>query len=109
MEQLNQTTENSQPVLENEQKEFTTTRTVTVKPLKDWAFTEAGLNQGDTTAFENKLRLIKAGHIVDSSYDVEDEQRRKKQIESEIKTKAVEKNNKESDLRHINEVIIPDK
>ena len=56
MEQLNQITDNPQSVSENEQKEFITTRTVTVKPLKDWAFIEAGLNQGDNTAFENKLR-----------------------------------------------------
>ena len=109
MEQLNQITDNPQSVSENEQKEFITTRTVTVKPLKDWAFIEAGLNQGDNTAFENKLRLIKAGHIVDSSHDAEDEHRRKKHIETEIQAKEVSKISKEKDLQHIKDVIIADK
>lgn len=109
MDQLNQTTDKLESEAENGQKEFITSRTVTAKPLKDWAFIEAGLNQGDNTAFENKLRLIKAGHIVDSSYDVEDEHRRKKQIETEIETKEVEKISKEKDMQHIKEVIIPDK
>lgn len=108
MEQITQTTEKLSTETANELKEFST-RTVTSKPLKDWAFIEAGLNQGDTTAFENKLRLIKAGHIVDSTYDVEDEHRRKKQIENNITEKEIEKINKDKDQLHLKDVLIPDK
>lgn len=91
------------------EKEFIAPKNVTVKPLKDWGHEEAGLNQGDPMAFENRLRWIKAGHVVDESYDVDEELRRKKQIETEMTLKEAEKNSKEKDQQHIKEVIIADK
>lgn len=93
----------------NEQKEFTEPVKKRVKSLKDWGHEEAGLNQGDPIAFGNKLRWIKAGHIVDESYDVDEELRRKKQLESEMMIKESEKNGKEKDQIHIKEVVITDK
>ncbi len=109
METLNQQSENSSIEKVIEQKEFITTRKVTTKPLKDWGHEEAGLNQGDPLAFESHLRLIQTGHVVDESYDIDEELRRKKQLESEITLKEAEKNGKEKDQQHIKEVIIADK
>ncbi|MES2775328.1 MAG: hypothetical protein V4722_14155 [Bacteroidota bacterium] len=109
METVKQQSENSTIESATEQKEFMTPKTVTAKPLKDWGYTEAGLNQGDPMAFESRLRWIKAGHVVDESYDVDEELRRKKQLEAEIIGKEREKNGKEKDQQHIKEVIIPDK
>ncbi len=109
METVKQQSENSTIEQATDQKEFITPKTVTTKSLKDWGYTEAGLNQGDPMAFENRLRWIKAGHVVDESYDVDEELRRKKQLETEMTLKEGEKNGKEKDQQHIKEVIIPDK
>ncbi len=109
METIKQQDENSPIEKATDQKEFITPKTVTTKSLKDWGYTEAGLNQGDPMAFENRLRWIKAGHVVDESYDVDEELRRKKQLEAEMTLKEGEKNGKEKDQQHIKEVIIPDK
>jgi hypothetical protein len=109
METVKQQSENSTIEQATDQKEFITPKTVTTKSLKDWGYTEAGLNQGDPMAFENRLRWIKAGHVVDESYDVDEEHRRKKQLEAEMTLKEGEKNGKEKDQQHIKEVIIPDK
>lgn len=109
MENTNHQNDNLSIESANEQKEFMAQKAVTVKPLKDWGYGEAGLNQGDPMAFENRLRWIKAGHVVDESYDVNDEFRRKKQLESEMTLKETEKNGKEKDQQHIKEVIIADK
>ena len=109
MENINKQNENSSMDTSNDQKEFVTPKAIVTHSLKDWGFSEAGLNQGDTIAFENRLRWIKAGHVVDESYDVDEELRRKKQLEAEMVTKASEKNGKEKDLQHIKEVVIVDK
>lgn len=52
METLNQQLENSSIETTNEQKEFMAPKNVAVKPLKDWGYGEAGLNQGDPLAFK---------------------------------------------------------
>lgn len=109
METLNQQSEKLAIDTANEQKEFKAPNTAAVKPLKDWGYGEAGLNQGDPLAFENRLRWIKAGHVVDESHDVDEELRRKKQLEAEITLKETEKNGREKDQQHIKEVIIADK
>ncbi len=109
METAHLQNEHSPLVPGTEPKEFTTQKTETVKSLKDWGFGEAGLNQADPTAFENRLRWIKAGHIVDESHDVDEELRRKKQLEAEMTLKEAEKNGKEKDQQHIKEVVITDK
>lgn len=109
METLNHQNENSSIETAAEQKEFITPKSLTTKSLKDWGHGEAGLNQGDSIAFENRLRWIKAGHVVDESYDVDEELRRKKQLEAEMTLKEAEKNAKEKDQQFIKEVIITDK
>lgn len=109
MDTANKSTENLIILPANNQKEFLAPKTVTTKSLKDWGHGEAGLNQGDPMAFENRLRWIKAGHVVDKSYDVDEALRRKKQLETEMLTKEAEKNGKEKDQQHIKEVLIADK
>lgn len=89
--------------------EFIATKPIVTHSLKDWGHNEAGLNQGDTFAFECRLRWIQAGHIVDESYDVDEELRRKKQLEAEMVSKISEKNGKEKDQQHIKDVVIADK
>src|SRR5437868_13931813 len=106
MENTIQQKENLIPEPISKQNEFLMPKTVAVKRLKDWGYEEAGLNQGDPLAFENRLRLIKAGHIVDESYDVDEELRRKKQLEDQISEKVTEKNANEKDQQYTKEVII---
>lgn len=109
METLNQLTENQIQTTAEVEKEFVTPKTITSKSLKDWGYVEAGLNQGNPFAFENRLRWIKAGHVVDKSYDVNDELRRKRQLENEMLEKESQRNSKEKDQYHIKDVLIKDK
>lgn len=109
MEKLIMQTENGSLENVNEVKEYSIRSRVVTKSLKDWGHSEAGVNQGDAFAFENKLRWIKAGHVVDESYDVDEELRRKKALDKELVAKQDEKNGKEKGQSHIKEIIIPDK
>lgn len=90
-------------------KEFGTSRVINRKPLREWGFEQAGLNRGDHSALECHLRWIKEGHLVDETTTVDDETRRKKQIEDQITAKAKEQSDKGNDMNHIKEVVIVDK
>ncbi len=92
---------------EADEKIFTT-RSVSRISLKDWGFTEAGVNRGNTTAFENKLRLIKAGHIVDNTYDAEEENKRKNQLEAQVLEKEQANITEEANQLHLKNVKLPD-
>lgn len=109
METENTQKENLSTDSDNLQREFITSKPVIAKSLKDWGYGEAGLNKGEPIAFENRLRWIKAGHIVDESYNVDEELRRKKELDNEITAKVTERSGKETDKLRIKDVIIASK
>jgi hypothetical protein len=96
--------EKENPDLKNE----FTSKIATKKPLREWGFEMAGLNRGEPTALESHLRWILQGHIVDESYNVEEEQNRRNKSTEAISSKEKEKSNLEYEKQHIAEVLIVD-
>lgn len=88
--------------------EFTTGKS-TRKPLREWGFEVAGLNRGEATALESHLRWIQQGHIVDETYNAEDEQIQKNKTADQISRKEKEQSDIDKDKQHIKDVIIADK
>ena len=101
--------ENIAPDLTVVSKEFGTSRVINRKPLREWGYEQAGLNRGCASALECHLRWIKEGHLVDETTTMEDETRRKRQIEDQISTKEKEQSDKGNDMSHIKDVVITDK
>jgi len=108
--------ENNQQAIENQaneltvvDKEFLPSRVINRKPLREWGHEQAGLNRGDASALESHLRWIKEGHLVDETTSMDDEIRRKKQIEDQISNKEKEQSDKGTDIVHIKNVVITDK
>jgi len=97
---------------ENEQAqvlEFTTRRVLKRKPLREWGFEEAGVNRGDPMALESNLRAIQQGHLVDETYNADEEIRRKNKAHEDVTQKESQQTSLEKDRNHILEVIIADK
>lgn len=109
MEQTTEQIENQKNVDSNSNQEFTNTKVINRKPLKDWGHEQAGLNRGDDAALECHLRWIREGHIVDETYNKHEEIFRKKKIEAEIISKEKEKSDKDKDQQQIKDVVIADK
>ncbi|WP_223302322.1 hypothetical protein [Flavobacterium branchiophilum] len=63
-----------------------------VKSFRDYAYEQAGLNKGESFSLKVFLQWIKEGHIVDESYNENEHNQLKKQIENRILTKSEEKN-----------------
>jgi len=104
---LNQS-EATQAVIPEPKNEFTAGKS-TRKPLREWGFEVAGLNRGEATALESHLRWIQQGHIVDETYNAEDEQTQKNKTAEEISRKEKEQSDIDKDKQHITEVVIVDK
>ena len=97
---------------ENEQTqvlEFTTRRVLKRKPLREWGFEEAGVNRGDPMALDSNLRAIQQGHLVDETYNADEEIRRKNKAHEDVTQKESQQTSLEKDRNHISEVIIADK
>ena len=105
MEQLSNNSLPTSTVEAEEQKQFST-RTVERRPIKQWAFEEAGVNRGDPTALESHLRWIQAGHVVDEYYDASEEMKIERSINERLAVKETEKINKEKDEQHLKNVTI---
>lgn len=109
MENIIKTEEETSPNLSIVNKEFITARQANRKPLREWGYEQAGLNRGCNLALECHLRWIKEGHLIDESTSLDDEMSRKKGIEMGITNKEKEQSDKKNDIRHINDVVIPDR
>jgi hypothetical protein len=83
MEKITNETEVMETAIPEPQSEFTIGKS-TRKPLREWGFEVAGLNRGEATALESHLRWIQQGHIVDETYNADDEQNRKNRTAEEI-------------------------
>lgn len=107
MEKTTNESEVMETAIPEAQNEFTTGKS-SRKPLRQWGFEVAGQNMGSPTALESHLRWIQQGHIVDESYNAEEEQNRKNKTTEEIARKEKEQNDKDKDKLHIKEVVIAD-
>lgn len=55
-----------------------------VKSFRDYAYEQAGLNKGESFSLKVFLQWIKEGHIVDESYNENEHNQLKKQIENRV-------------------------
>ena len=109
MENTTQLKENQTNTTEVPTQEFATSKVTNRKPLKEWGFEQAGLNCGDPASLECHLRWIQQGHIVDETYNADEEIHRKKQIGEQIRLKEKLQSDGNKDQLHIKEVVITDK
>ena len=108
MEKITKEPELMENAIPAPQNEFTIGKS-TRKPLREWGFEVAGLNLGAPIALESHLRWIQQGHIVDETYNAEDEQNRKNKTSEEISRKEKEKSDIDNNTQHIKDVLIADK
>ena len=109
MEIITKQTENLETNKVSTNQDGTNNSNVKRKLLREWGFEQAGLNRGDSTSLESHLRWIKEGHLVDESYQVEEENTRKSIVENQISEKEKDKTSKSQDIDHIQNVLIDDK
>jgi hypothetical protein len=109
MENITKQTENQETKKDSTNHEVTNNSNTKRKLLKEWGFEQAGLNRGDSIALESHLRWIKEGHLVDESYQEEEENTRKSIVENQISEKEKDKTSKNQDIDHIKNVLIDDK
>ena len=65
----------------NDQSSTLITRKVEkVKSFRDYAYEQAGLNKGESFSLKVYLQWIKEGHIVDDTYNENDQNLLKKQV-----------------------------
>lgn len=109
MENITKETENLETKKDLTIQEVTNNSNTKRKLLREWGFEQAGLNRGDSASLESHLRWIKEGHLVDESYQEEEENTRKSIVENQISEKEKDKTNKNQDIDHIKNVLIEDK
>jgi hypothetical protein len=96
MENLNNHFEEVAPVTTenhtiNQSGALITRKVEKVKSFRDYAYEQAGLNRGESFSLKVYLQWIKEGHIVDDTYNENDQNLLKKQVENKILTKEEEK------------------
>jgi len=106
---FNQSLDEKVNAIDSSKKEFTESKIITRKPLREWGFEEAGLNRGDSIALESHLRWIQQGHIVDETYNADEQIKRSTKVSEDISNKEKSQINIEKDKQHVSDVIIPDK
>jgi hypothetical protein len=109
MENIRKQTENQETKKDLITYEASNNSNTKRKLLKEWGFEQAGLNRGDSTALESHLRWIKEGHLVDESYQEEEESTRKSNVLDQISEKDKDKTSKSQDIDYIQNVLIDDK
>ena len=108
MKQILNQSDETEVAISEPKNEFTAGKSIR-KPLREWGFEVAGLNRGEATALESHLRCIQQGHIVDETYNAEDEKTQKNKTADEISRKEKEQSDIDKDKQHIKDVIIADK
>jgi hypothetical protein len=78
-----------------------------VKSFREYAFEKAGLNRGDYLSLKTYLKWIKDGHLVDETYNENEQHLLKRQVENKIITKEDEKEKIYGEKRTAIEVIKP--
>ena len=85
----------------------TPTKVERVKSFRAYAFEKAGLNRGDYLALKTYLKWIMDGHLVDETYDENEQFLLKQQLQKKIAYKEEEKEKMDGDKRAAIEVNKP--
>ena len=78
-----------------------------VKSFREYAFEKAGLNRGDYLSLKTYLKWITDGHLVDDTYNENEQYLLKQQVKNKIVTKDDEKEKMEGEKRTAIEVAKP--
>ena len=78
-----------------------------VKSFREYAFEKAGLNRGDYLSLKTYLKWITDGHLVDDTYNENEQHLLKQQVKNKILTKDDEKEKIEGEKRTAIEVAKP--
>nr|WP_314896935.1 hypothetical protein [uncultured Flavobacterium sp.] len=78
-----------------------------VKSFREYAFEKAGLNRGDYLSLKTYLKWIKDGHLVDETYNENEQHLLKQQVKNKITTKEDEKEKLAGEKRTAVEVTKP--
>ncbi len=78
-----------------------------VKSFREYAFEKAGLNGGEHLSLKTYLKWIKDGHLVDETYNENEQHQLKQQVENKILTKEDEKEKVDGEKRTAVEITKP--
>lgn len=78
-----------------------------VKSFSSYAFEKAGLNKGDSISLKTYLKWIKDGHLVEETYDENEQTLLKQQVEKKISDTTNDKFKVEGEKRTATEVVKP--
>jgi len=111
MEQLNNNLTSGNNISENDLQtkidNLSKQKVERVKSFREYAFEKAGLNRGDYLSLKANLQWIKDGHLVDETYNENEEQLLKQQVRNKIVSKEHEKEKIEGEKRIAVEVSKP--
>ncbi|HSD07667.1 hypothetical protein [Flavobacterium sp.] len=93
--------------LQSQIDEVATKKVERVKSFREYAFEKAGLNRGDYVSLKTNLQWIKDGHLVDETYNENEQHLLKQQVKSKITAKDEEKEKVDGDKRTAVEVYKP--
>lgn len=111
METLNNQTdsvlETKNDNLQTQIEAITTQKLERVKSFREYAFGKAGLNRGDYLSLKTYLKWIADGHLVDDTYNENEQLLLKQQVKNKLQTKEEEKEKIEGEKRNATEVTKP--
>lgn len=93
--------------LQTQMDSLSTQRFERVKSFRDYAFEKAGLNRGDYLSLKTYLKWISDGHLVDETYNENEQHLLKQQVKNKIIVKDDEKEKTEGEKRTALEVSKP--
>jgi hypothetical protein len=102
-----QAAETANENLQTQVDSLSTQRIERVKNFREYAFEKAGLNRGNYLSLKTHLKWIKDGHLVDETYNENDQHLLKQQVKNKITAKDEEKEKVDGAKRTAVEVAKP--
>jgi len=93
--------------LQTQIDEVATKKVERVKSFREYAFEKAGLNRGDYLSLKTYLKWVKDGHLVDETYNENEQHLLKQQVKNKIVEKEEEKEKIVGEKKTAIEVSIP--
>jgi hypothetical protein len=93
--------------IQNQIDTLSTKKIERVKSFREYAFEKAGLNRGNYLSLKTHLKWITDGHLVDDSYNENEQQLLKLQVQNKISAKEEEKEKTAGEKRAAEEVTKP--
>lgn len=105
--QMEPAVETANDNLQTQIETIATQKVERVKSFREYAFEKAGLNRGENVSLKTYLKWIKDGHLVDDTYNENEQQLLKQQVKNKIVDKDDEKEKIAGEKRMAVEVTKP--